>query len=90
VLEGALALTTASFRQALGTIASVVIALGSLGGTLLPWLQGMLMERASPAASVLLVAAGMLAMLGLQLGRGVLGRRVLNRSIAVHAEALEP
>jgi hypothetical protein len=53
----------------------VVVALGSLGGTLLPWLQGVLLERVSPATSVLLVAAGTLTMLALQVGREVMGRR---------------
>jgi fucose permease len=75
VFPTALAITTASFRQVPATAASIVIALGSLGGTMLPWLQGVLLEQASPAASVLLVAVCTLAMLGLQVGRGMAGRR---------------
>ncbi|MFL5806944.1 MAG: MFS transporter [Roseiflexaceae bacterium] len=75
IFPTALAIATASFRQAPGTAASMVVALGSVGGTLLPWLQGVVLERAGPAASVLLVAACTLAMLGLQLGRGLLGQR---------------
>jgi fucose permease len=75
IFPTALAITTASFRRAPGTAASVVVAMGSAGGTLLPWLQGALLERAGPAASVLLVAAGTLAMLGLHLGRVALERR---------------
>ncbi len=89
IFPTALAITTASFRRAPGTAASVVIALGSLGGTLLPWLQGVLMERVSPAASVLLVAAGMLAMLSLQLGREVLGAAAPIGVAAVQPEAVE-
>jgi fucose permease len=77
IFPTALAITTASFRRAPGTAASVVVAMGSAGGTLLPWLQGALLERAGPAASVLLVAAGTLAMLGLHLGRVALERRAI-------------
>jgi fucose permease len=75
VFPTALAIATAAFRRAPGTAASVVVAMGSAGGTLLPWLQGVLLERAGPAASVLLVAAGTLAMLGLHVGRAALERR---------------
>lgn len=89
IFPTALAITTASFRQAPGTAASVVVALGSLGGSLLPWLQGVLLERVSPAASVLLVAAGTLAMLGLQVGRGVVGQRVAVGAAAAQPEVVE-
>lgn len=65
-----LAITTATFRRAPGTAASMVVAMGSAGGTSLPWLQGVLLERSGPSASVLLVAASTLAMLGLHVGRG--------------------
>jgi fucose permease len=75
IFPTALAITTATFRRAPGTAASLVVAMGSAGGTLLPWLQGVLLERAGPPASVLLVAAGTLAMLGLHLGRVLLERR---------------
>jgi fucose permease len=70
-----LAVTTAAFRRTPGTAASVVVAMGSAGGTMLPWLQGALLERAGSSASVLLVATGTLAMLGLHLGRTALDRR---------------
>ncbi|HEX9373714.1 MAG TPA: MFS transporter, partial [Roseiflexaceae bacterium] len=67
-------IVTSTFRQAPGTAASVAVALGSVGGMLLPVLQGALLERSGPASSVLLVALGTLAMLGLHLGRGLLDR----------------
>ena len=75
VFPTALAIATAAFRRAPGTAASVVVAMGSAGGMLLPWLQGALLERVGPAASVLLVAAGTLAMLALHVGRGLVGRQ---------------
>jgi MFS transporter, FHS family, L-fucose permease len=65
IFPTALAITAANFRQATGTAASIVVALGSLGGMSLPWLQGVLLERGGPSASVLLVAAGTLVMLAL-------------------------
>jgi fucose permease len=71
-----LAIVTATFRRAPGTAASLAVALGSLGGMLLPWAQGALLERSGPAASVLLVAAGTLAMLLLNLGRERLAGRL--------------
>jgi fucose permease len=75
IFPTALAIATAAFRRAPGTAASVVVALGSAGGMLLPWLQGALLERAGASASVLLVAAVTLAMLGLHVGRIALERR---------------
>jgi fucose permease len=75
IFPTALSIVTASFRRAPGTAASVAVAMGSLGGMLLPWVQGALLEHSGPSASVLLVAAGVLAMLLLDVGRGVLNRR---------------
>ena len=70
IFPTALSIVTSTFRHAAGTAASVVIGLGSLGGMLLPWVQGALLESSGPAASVVLVAAGTLAMLAIELGRG--------------------
>ncbi len=61
------AIVTITFRQARATAASVVMVLASSGGALLPWLQGQLLERVSPLASVLLVAGAAVVMLGLHL-----------------------
>jgi len=72
IFPTAMAITTATFRRAPGTAASVVVAAGSIGGIVLPWLQGVLLERSGPSASVLLVAASGLAMLVLHLGRELL------------------
>jgi fucose permease len=75
IFPTALSMVTSTFARAPGTAASVVVALGSLGGMLLPWIQGLLLESRGPTASVVLVAAGTLAMLVLDLGRGLLTRR---------------
>jgi fucose permease len=86
IFPTALAITTATFRRAPATAASVVVAMGSAGGTSLPWLQGVLLERAGPSASVLMVAAGTLAMLGLHLGHAALERRAAASPTAQLAE----
>ena len=78
IFPTALSIVTATFRRAPGTAASVVVALGSLGGMLLPWIQGALLESRGPSSSVLLVAAGTLAMLALELGRGLIESRQLS------------
>ena len=70
-----LAITTGTFRHSAGTAASVVVALGSVGGMLLPWLQGVLLDRSGPSASMWLVALSTLAMLALHVGRGLLTGR---------------
>lgn len=58
-----IALTTSAFSRAAGRATSVVVALGSLGGMALPWLQGALIESSGPASTprlVLVVGLGML------------------------------
>ncbi len=65
VFPTVLAITTASFPGGPGQAASVVVVLGSLGGMLLPWLQGVLLETNGPVASALFVAAGTAGMLAL-------------------------
>jgi fucose permease len=87
VFPTALSMVTARFRHAPGTAASVVVAMGSGGGMLLPWLQGILLVRSGPAASVFLVAAGTLAMLAIDLARGTLANRQVVASGQPYAEA---
>lgn len=88
IFPTALSITTATFQRAAGTAASVVVAMGSIGGMVLPWLQGALLERSGPPASVLLVAGGTLAMLALHIGRGLLVSRPPNgERRAVEADA---
>jgi len=72
-----LAITTTAFAYAPGRAVSVVAAMGSAGGMLLPALQGILLEDVSPVASVTQVALATLAMLGLAL---VVRALLLNRA----------
>jgi fucose permease len=65
VFPTVLAITTASFPGGPGQAASVVVVLGSIGGMLLPWVQGVLLEGSGPFASALFVAAGTASMLAL-------------------------
>ncbi len=66
---------TEIFRAAPSRAVSVIISLSSLGGMVLPPLQGVLLERVTPVASVTLVAAACLGMLLLLLAvkRGARG-----------------
>jgi fucose permease len=56
---------TELFRSSPSRAVSVVVSMSSIGGTLLPPLQGVLLERVSPLASVVQVAACALLMLAL-------------------------
>lgn len=69
-------LATRTFPEAPGSAGSFVMSMGTVGGMLLPWVQGLLMAGAGPRASVALIAAGALGMLALQ---GV-ARRLLQGS----------
>jgi FHS family Na+ dependent glucose MFS transporter 1 len=60
-----MALTTAVFAQGPGKAASVVAAMGSLGGMALPWLQGVLLVKTGPSASSWFTAIASLLMLSL-------------------------
>jgi FHS family glucose/mannose:H+ symporter-like MFS transporter len=57
------AIITATFRSLAGAAGSLVIAMGSTGAALLPWLQGVLFVNAGPSASVLLIAVAAIVML---------------------------
>jgi fucose permease len=57
--------TTELFRASASRAVSVVVSMSSIGGMLLPPLQGILLERVSPLASVVQVAACALLMLAL-------------------------
>lgn len=66
IFPTAVGIVTTRFPQAPGTAGSLVIALGCLGGMLIPWAQGALLVGAGPRASMGLVAFGTLSMLLLQ------------------------
>jgi len=67
IFPTAVVMATELFRFAPSRAVSVVISLSSLGGMVLPPLQGVLLERVSPFASVGLVAAGSVGMLAMLL-----------------------
>lgn len=81
-----LALVTAAFPGAAGAAAGVVVALGSLGGMLLPWVQGLLLEQAGPAGSLALTGGACLLMVVLYAAAG----RVTPRETASGAAAVDP
>lgn len=56
VFPTALAITTRSFPQIPGQAASTMIALGSLGGIIVPWLQGLILGNGDTRWSVAFVA----------------------------------
>jgi len=60
----AVALTTSRFPHTPGRATSLVTSLGSLGGVLIPWLQGWLLIQVSPWASILFIAVLVLLMGG--------------------------
>jgi fucose permease len=63
----ALAVTATTFRRGTGTATSVVMALASTGGMIVPWLLLVLLE-CGPAFSTLLIVAGAASMLALHIG----------------------
>jgi fucose permease len=71
------ATATARFPDAPGRATSLIVAFGSLGGMLLPWIQGQLLDGQGPAAIALFVAVCILAMLALHaaIGAGVARRQ---------------
>jgi fucose permease len=58
---------TETFRVAPGRAVSIIISVSSLGGMFLPMLQGVLLERVSPLASVAQVAVACLGMMAVLL-----------------------
>jgi len=52
-----ISLTTEAFPNSPGRAVSVVAALGSVGGMLIPWIKGLLLEQVSPLSSMLFIAS---------------------------------
>lgn len=63
VFPTTIAKATAVFTTASGAAASLIVGSGSLGGMLIPWLQGVLLEKSGPFAAILLTLFGCLGML---------------------------
>lgn len=68
VFPTTLALTTSAFPEGTGTAASIAVALGSVGGMLLPPLQGYVQEAAGPGPGMLIVTVASGVMLVLSAG----------------------
>lgn len=64
VFPTTLAVTTAAFSRSSGAAASLVVAMGSIGGMIIPWLQGIVLENSGPQAGALLLPLGGALMLG--------------------------
>lgn len=63
IFPTALAILTTTFAHTPGRAAGVTVAMGSLGGMSLPWLQGIVLERFGPGPMTAFVVAGALLML---------------------------
>jgi fucose permease len=60
-----IAIITADFPNAAGKAAALTMLFGGLGGMVIPWLQGVLLEGSGPLAAAGLIAVANLAMVGL-------------------------
>lgn len=58
-----IAITTTTFRSGPGKAAGAVVSMASLGAASLPWLQGVILDRAGTAANAVYIAALSTAML---------------------------
>ena len=72
VFPTALAMTTVAFPQSPGLAASAVIALGSIGGILIPWLEGIILTQGHAQLSSVFIAslAGGMVLLSWYLAQG--------------------
>jgi fucose permease len=71
----AMAIITQTFKRTPSTATSVASAMGSVGATILPWLQGTLLEYSSPSSSMALLAAVMWLFVALNVVRMVITKR---------------
>ena len=69
-------LAATTFVQGAGRAASFVMALGSIGGMIIPWLVGVVLEWGGTYASIGVLAACGAAMLALHLGPKLMGQSV--------------
>jgi fucose permease len=74
-----LAVLASAFPKAPGKAAGPATALGSVGGALIPWAQGILLTKVSPIAGMVFVAINVVIIAGLLILTGVLIRRSPSR-----------
>lgn len=72
-----IAITNQSFKKSPSTATSIASAMGSIGATILPWLQGNVMEYQGPSASMLMVSVSLWVIVALNLLRMFLTKRRL-------------
>jgi fucose permease len=77
------AVTTATFPSGPGKAVSITAASGSVGGMAMPWLQGVLLNRAGPAFSSVFTLVGEMAMLLFAAGILYRMRRTQQTSVQV-------
>lgn len=82
-----LAILTATFHQAPGTATSLAVAMGSVGGMLLPWLQGVLLESFGPRPGALLLPLTVLLMLA---SMAAIRRAPRNGASVISADSCRP
>lgn len=63
VFPTTIAIITATFTDIPGAAASLGTSMGSIGGMLIPWLQGIVLENSGPQAGALLLPLGSVLML---------------------------
>ncbi len=81
-----LAVITATFSQSSGAAASMAIAMGSTGGMLIPWLQGIILENSGPrSAALLLPIATLLMMACMAAARRARHREATSNTVAAGA-----
>lgn len=68
VYPTSVALVVAAFPRSQGKAVGMLAAMGSIGGLILPWLEGVLLEKVSPIAFTLFLVSGGIAILLLLLG----------------------
>jgi fucose permease len=71
----AMAIITQTFKRTPSTATSIASAMGSVGATILPWLQGNLLEYSSPTSSMALLAGVMWLFILLNFVRMALTKR---------------
>lgn len=88
VFPTVLAITTSRFPMGAGSAASVVVVMGSLGGMLIPWIQGVILESLGPSTEAASVALATLAMLALFLVVRLVGKKAPRPARAGQGRAL--
>ena len=77
-----ISIVAATFRRTPGTAVSVASAMGGLGGMVLPWLQGIVLDKSGPTASMLLIIVALVCMLVLAGSRSIIVQRSVRSMVS--------